>query len=63
MVKKGTALEVYAGTNLPLEHTPKDPYLFRKNKWIIAHAECADLVQRGVVPAIRGKNYKVGIDV
>lgn len=51
------------GTNLPLEHTPKDNYLFRKNKWIVAHIENTALIGRGVAPGIEGKNYKVGVDI
>lgn len=86
LVKKGTALEVYAttlhfcpcetepagfgcivvlpkGTNLPLPKPAKDPLLFRRNKWLIAHPDNTALAEKGAVAGIKGKNYKVGIDL
>lgn len=47
------------GTNLPLEHTPADQRLFRKNKWLIAHNENQGLIERGVVAGIDGINIRV----
>lgn len=86
LVKKGTAIEVYAttlhfcpceteksgfmcivvlpkDTNLPLDGTPNDKLLFRKNKWLIAHEDNAELIAKGVVPGIYGTNWKVGRDI
>ena len=47
------------GTNTPLDETPNDPLLFRKNKWIIAHNENKGLIDRGVIAGISGVNFKV----
>lgn len=51
------------GTNLPLDGTPKDKTLFRKNKWLIAHEENAELIEKGVASGIYGINLKVGRDI
>ena len=45
------------GTNVPLDKTPADPLLFRKNKWLICHESADGLKARGVVPAIYGENW------
>ena len=47
------------GTNTPLDKPSSDKLLFRKNKWIIAHEENENLISRGVIPGIYGKNYKI----
>lgn len=41
-------------TNLPLERTPADPLLFRKNKWIVCHVDNSVLLGRGVAPGLYG---------
>lgn len=46
-------------TNLPLEDEVRDPLLFRKNKWIIAHEKNKTLIERGVVSGIYGENYEI----
>ena len=46
-------------TNLPLDEPTDDPFLFRKNKWLIAHVENRGLIARGGVPGITGENYLV----
>ena len=46
-------------TNTPLDISSPDPYLFRKNKWIMAHEENTGLINRGVVPGITGKNFEI----
>lgn len=51
------------GTNLPLDNAPKDKLLFRKNKWLIAHEDNTELIEKGVVPGIYGTNWKVGRDI
>ncbi len=48
-----------SGTNTDLEETVDDAFLFRKNKWIMAHEDNKALVARGVVPGIYGENYKI----
>lgn len=45
-------------TNLPLERKPKDPLLFRKNKWIVCHVDNETLIARGVQPGLHGDCYK-----
>ena len=47
------------GTNTQLVLKPKDKYLFRKNKWLIAHNDNANLISRGAVPGISGENLKI----
>lgn len=51
------------GTNLPLDRTPEDKLLFRKNKWLIAHEDNTELIEKGVIPGIYGTNWKVGRDI
>lgn len=55
----GCVVALPKGTNVPLEEAAEDPLLFRKNKWIIAHAENEGLIQRGVIPGIIGPDYKI----
>ena len=47
------------GTNVPLDGEPDDKLLFRKNKWLIAHEDNAELIAKGVVPGIYGPNYSL----
>jgi hypothetical protein len=47
------------GTNLPLEGTPTNPLLFRKNKWLICHIDNAVLKGRGAYPGLSGENLSV----
>ena len=53
----GCVVGLLKGTNTPLAAPTDDPYLFRTNKWLIAHEENAALIARGVVPGIYGENY------
>ena len=46
-------------TNTPLDVTPDNPLLFRKNKWFIAHEQNTSLINRGVVSGITGKNFEI----
>ena len=46
-------------TNTNLGNKPANPLLFRKNKWIFCHEGNAELITKGVVPAIYGENYKI----
>lgn len=46
-------------TNTPLDETPENPLLFRKNKWLIAHEENTPLINRGVISGITGKNFEI----
>lgn len=55
----GCVVALPKGTNVPLDETVSDPLLFRKNKWLIAHAENVGLIDRGIVSGITGLNYEV----
>ena len=48
------------GTNLPLEpQTEKSPFLWAKNKWLLAHEQNAPLVARGAFAGIYGENWRI----
>lgn len=55
----GCVVALPKGTNLPLDEKSRDPYLFRKNKWIIAHNENSALIERGAVAGISGENIRI----
>ena len=55
----GCVVALPRGTNLPLERAHNDPFLFRKNKWIIAHVENASLIERGVTAGVYGENIEI----
>ena len=47
------------GTNVPLEKTVDDVFLFRKNKWILCHNDNEGLLARGVKGGISGINFEL----
>lgn len=53
----GCVCGLLKGTNTPLAAPTGDPFLFRVNKWLIAHEDNAALIARGAVPGIYGENY------
>ncbi len=55
----GCVVALPKGTNLPLERESEDKYLFRKNKWIIAHNDNTALIARGVNSGISGENIEI----
>ncbi len=55
----GCVVALPKGTNLPLEKTAADPYLFCKNKWLIAHSDNAALIRRGAPSGISGENIEI----
>ena len=55
----GCVVALPRGTNLPLERAHNDPFLFRKNKWIIAHVKNASLIERGVTAGVYGENIEI----
>ena len=55
----GCVVGLLEGTNVPLDGDHDDKMLFRKNKWIIAHEDNAELIAKGVVPGIYGPNYSL----
>lgn len=55
----GCVVGLPVGTNIPLEEPAKAPFLFRKNKWLIAHIDNSGLIEKGVVPGISGINIEI----
>ncbi len=51
-----TMIVLEKGTNQPLEGLGEN-HLFMTNKWLIAHPDRQDLVDKGAWPGLRGKNY------
>ena len=47
------------GTNTPLDNEYEDKLLWAKNKFLIAHKENAELVEKGAVAGVSGINYIV----
>lgn len=47
------------GTNTSLENKPKDQLITNKNKWLICHKDCKELVESNVAVGVDGENYKV----
>ncbi len=54
----GCVVILPAGTNVVLDEPSTDEFLFKKNKWIMAHNDNADLISKGVKPGIYGVNHK-----
>jgi len=48
-------------TNLALEKSKNDDFLFAKNKWLLAHPENKRMIEKGAKAAIYGPNIKVEI--
>ncbi len=55
----GCVVALPTGTNTPLERESKNPVLFRKNKWLIAHNENEGLISKGVAAGISGENIEI----
>lgn len=55
----GCVVALPTDTNTDLSIKQENSFLFRRNKWIIAHEENFTLINRGVVPGITGENYKI----
>lgn len=55
----GCVVGLPAGTNLPLEAPVSVPFLWKKNKWLLAHEKNTGLVSLGAAPAITGTNYRI----
>ena len=54
----GCVVVLPKGTNVPLDRIHKDPLLFRKNKWLIAHEGNTSLIkEKGAFSGITGENY------
>lgn len=51
-----TMIVLEKGTNEPLRQVGEN-HLFMTNKWLIAHPDRQDLVDKGAWPGLRGKNY------
>lgn len=55
----GCVVVLPKGTNTPLDGDYEDKLMFRKNKWILAHIDNKELIDRGVIPGVTGENYSV----
>lgn len=55
----GCVVALPQGTNTDLTESNNNPYLFRKNKWIVAHEDNTALINRGVIPGITGINFEI----
>ncbi len=55
----GCVVGLPAGTNTALEAPTNVPFLWCKNKWLLAHEENAALLSRGATPGITGINYQI----
>lgn len=53
----GCMVGLMKDTNTDLDKPAKDPLLFKKNKWIIAHEDNSELIAKGVFGGIYGENY------
>lgn len=47
------------GTNTPIDKYHEDKLLFMTNKWLIAHEERADLIEKGAYQGLKGTNYSI----
>ncbi len=48
------------GTNTPLDtRDEREPTLRLRNKWLLAHQDCARLTGTGAYPGIYGENYRI----
>ena len=55
----GCVVGLLKGTNTALEFAPEDKLIFATNKWIIAHEDNAELLNKGVFGGVYGENYKI----
>lgn len=54
----GCVVALPQGTNLPFAEE-EGGLLFKQNKWLLAHVENRDLIARGAVAGITGKNFEI----
>ena len=55
----GWVVALPAGTNTDLTKRVKDPLLFSRNKWLIAHCDNQSLITDGAVPGVTGTNLEI----
>ena len=55
----GCVVGLIAGTNTDIDFENDDPRLTAKNKWLLAHKDCADLMASGAVDGITGENIRL----
>ena len=55
----GCVVALPKDTNTPLDGEYENSLMFRKNKWLLAHVENKELIEKGVKPGITGENYKI----
>lgn len=55
----GWVVALPEGTNTPLSGEYDDKLLWAKNKWLISHIENTELVEKGAVAGVTGKNFEI----
>ena len=55
----GCVVGLIKGTNTDLDFVCNKKLIFRKNKWLIAHEDNTELLEKGVLGGIYGENYKL----
>ena len=55
----GCVVGLGKGTNTPIERDAKNPILWARNKWLLAHEDNTELVKKGAFAGIYGENYQL----
>lgn len=55
----GSVVALPKGTNTPIANPTEDKLLFANNKWLLAHIENKNLIARGSVAGVTGKNIEI----
>ncbi len=55
----GNVVGLLKGTNTRMDFEPENPLLGSKNKWVIAHEENQEMLERGIFGGIYGVNHKI----
>ncbi len=53
----GCVVVLPVGTNALLDEPSTDEFLFKRNKWLIAHEGNTALIEKGIAPNIYGENH------
>lgn len=55
----GWVVALPLGTNTDLKEKPRDPLLYARNKWLLAHVDERALIDSGAVPGVTGVNIEI----
>ena len=58
----GCVVGLLKGTNVPIENATPEKPLFKQNKWVFAHVDNTDLIEKGIVAGITGENLTVSCE-